>query len=45
MDIGMSYLAVLNMAWCFFNGNWMGAAGWFVAAGLFFLKFIAKTKE
>ena len=45
MDIGLSYVAALNMAGCLFSGNWMGAMGWFVAAILFFQKFIAKTKD
>ena len=44
MDIGMFYVAGLNMVGCLLNSNWMGAAGWFVAAILFFQKFIAKTK-
>lgn len=45
MDIGMSYGAMLNMAFCLVDKNWMGALGWFVASALFFSKFIEKTRK
>jgi hypothetical protein len=45
MDIGMVFAAGINMAYCLLDHNWIGAMGWFVAGGLFFSKFIEKTKE
>lgn len=45
MDIGLCFLAGVNMVFCLLSQNWIGAMGWFVAAGLYFKQFIEKTKE